>query len=553
MLRTLLAMLVVSAVACVGVIEDPAEIAAGDPMAKGPGGTATDGAPIYQRSGLRRLTQNELRSTIKDLTGVDPIANIGLLPDDSTPFDNDYTDQYPSGRLVAAAKTMAESVAAKVVDDAALFARLVVCTTADSACMTQFITTFGRRAVRHPLGQQEVAELAALAGQQPDFKTGVAVVIRTLLQDLEFLYLVERGSPAGPADLFRLNGWEVASRLSYLLWGSMPNDQLLDLAARDGLRSPADVRQAASRILAGTLGGMTVAKRARERVSRFHAMWLGYEQAPLPPAVASRMRAETNALVERVIFDKRTSWLDLFRSKESFVDDTLATFYGDGMTRPGSATPTWAPYGASKRQGILSHGTFLSVANGPAETSVTLRGKNVRNTLLCQEIAAPPPNLTLGGQPVDTTRSPEPGPNECRIDVIKRTTLSPGCAGCHNQMDLIGLGLERYDMTGKYRTTDDKKPTCRIAGEGQLQMEEGLKTFQGPAGLSELLVATQAKTLGRCLTSQFLRFATGREIRDDESRLVDTMDKTFQDGGLLFDDLLLAYVSSAGFGHRLVE
>src|SRR5262245_57240386 len=116
MLRKLLATLVVSTVACVGGIEDraedPGEVPAADPMAmqaggaaKGPTGPATQDAPIYQRSGVRRLTQTELRSTIKDLTNVDPIANLGLLPDDSTPFDNDYTEQYPSARLVEAAKT----------------------------------------------------------------------------------------------------------------------------------------------------------------------------------------------------------------------------------------------------------------------------------------------------------------------------------------------------------------------------------------------------------------------------------------------------------------
>src|SRR5262249_16047437 len=143
-------------------------------------------------------------------------------------------------------------------------------------CLQPFITTFGRRALRRPLGTDEAAELQALAGTEPDFFDGVALVIRALLQDAEFLYRIEIGTPTDKSGVMRLNGWEMATRLSYLLWGTTPSDELLTVAADDGLKAPDAVATTAKRMLSGGLGGSTAYARAKGQVSRFHAMWLGY-------------------------------------------------------------------------------------------------------------------------------------------------------------------------------------------------------------------------------------------------------------------------------------
>src|SRR5262249_8531144 len=151
------------------------------------------------------------------------------------------------------------------------------CATQDAACLNLFITNFGRRALRRPLQPAEIAQFAALATREKDFYVGVGQVLQAMLSDWELLYRVEIGTPAGSPDLLRMSSWEMASRLSLLLWGTTPSDDLLALAEKDALRSPAEVGKTAKAMLDGTLGGSTWGQRARDRVNRFHAMWLGYD------------------------------------------------------------------------------------------------------------------------------------------------------------------------------------------------------------------------------------------------------------------------------------
>jgi hypothetical protein len=251
------------------------------------------------------------------------------------------------------------------------------------------------------------------------------------------------------------------------------------------------------------------------------------------------MEAESNALIERVVFDDKTAWLDVFRSKETFVDDTVARHYG--LPSPGTAAK-WVPYGTTGRQGLLSHGTFLSVAGKFNDTSPTQRGILIRERLLCQHIPPPDPSMMVN---VD---EPPKGDAVCKYDRYAMHRAG-GCAACHSLMDPVGFGLENYDTTGKYRATEPNLPQCRIAGQGELV---GVGAFRGPAELANLLL--QTGELDRCAVAQLYQFASGRKEQNaDDKAFIDLLTRRFRDKSHRFDELLLEYVAQPAFGYRIVE
>ena len=214
--------------------------------------------------------------------------------------------------------------------------------------------------------------------------------------------------------------------------------------AASGALATADGRRAAAR-------QMLADPRGQRRVQQFHAFWLAYDQLPLAPEMAGPMRAETDALVARVVFERKGDYFDLFRSTETFVTDALATHYG--LPAPGSTSGAWVSYGASPRRGILSHGTLLAAGAKFDDTSPTLRGVFVRNRLFCQTIPPPPPTVAVD-EPPPVTSSP------CKVDRYAEHR-SGGCATCHNQTDPIGFGLENYDRTGRLPHRRQGQPAVR--------------------------------------------------------------------------------------------
>jgi len=488
--------------------------------------------------GMRRLTRYEFDNTLRDILLDDTRPASSLLPEDPrTPFDNDYTMQAPSQPLVESIEILAKEAAERLVADPERMAAVVGCSpsgTTDEACMRSFVEDFGRLALRRPLAAAEVDEYVALglqyAGLGEDFDIGVEVVVRTLLQDAEFVYRVEIGTPVdGMPGVFRLTPYEVASRLSYFVWGSTPDSSLLDDAEAGLLDDAEGIREAAAAMLADG--------RARTHVDRFHSLWLGYAELPHAPEITNAMRRETGALVERVVFDEQSSWLDLFTADETWLDATLAEHYGLPAPQGGEG---WVAYGDSGRMGILSHGAFLSVASSVMDTSPTKRGKLVREQLLCQDVPPPPPDVDADNPPAQET-------GECKIDRYAQHRVG-SCAECHAQMDFIGFGLENYDSAGRYRTHDLDAPECTIDGEGELV---GYGTFNGPAGLAQLLVDNEL--LHGCVAQQLYRFALGRELDTEDLPFVNTLITNFPEHGYRFDELVLDIVSEQAFSYRREE
>jgi len=507
--------------------------------ANGGSGQVSVGATVYGPTGLHRLSRIEYDNTLADLLGDNSRSGFAALPEDvNDPFDNDFSTQIVSGALIGSAETLAAGAAARLLADTTKRNTLVGCTPSgagDQACLESFVRAFGRRAFRRPLTEDEVSGhlgLSAYATETNDFYVGVELVLRAILQDPSFLYRVEIGTAVqGKNGLYALDDYEIGARLSYFLWGSTPSDRLLDMAAAGALSTDSGRRAAATELLADPRGV--------ERVKQFHAFWLAYDQLPLTADMASAMRRETDALVARVVFERRGDYFDLFNATETFVNDMLATHYG--LTPPGSTTGAWVSYGSGPRRGILSHGTLLAAGAKFDDTSPTLRGVFVRNRLLCQVIAPPPPTVAVDEPPASTTAG------ACKVDRYA-AHRSGGCANCHNQTDPIGFGLENFDRTGAYRTADKDNPQCTISGDGEVV---GLGTFNGPAGLADLI--TGSGNLESCLVTQLYRMALGRRESPGDMPVLAKLTDGFKQGGRKFDELLVEVIADPAFIHRQLE
>lgn len=494
-------------------------------------------------SGLRRLTAAEHDATLRDLLGDEMGDSVLFLPEDlRTPFDNDYTEQEPAQSLVSGAYLLASDAAARLTADPVRLAEVVGCTPTgpdDAACFESFIRDFGRRAFRRPLTEAEVSayvELLDFAVERGDFAAGVEAALRTILSAPSFLYRVEIGEPVdGAPDVFALRDYEVATRLSYFLWGTTPSDELLDDADAGRLRSREDVRAA--------LSWMMEDERALDRITRFHALWMGYEQLPGEYDLAVAMETENRALMQRVIFDEKRPWQELIRSEETFVGDMLAEHYG--IPLPGSDEPVWTSFGESGRKGLLSSGSFLSIGQKFGDTSPTQRGLLIRTRLLCMDIPPPDPDLN-----VDVDEPPGDPEDQCKWDrYAAHRAEGTSCASCHELFDPIGFGLEAYGPLGELREHEPGRPECTIAGEGQISE---IGSFSGPGELADVLL--QSETVNRCVATQLYRFAMGRyELDETDERFIDAMDESIGEGDFRFDELVDTLVTSDAFLFRRTE
>ena len=487
---------------------------------------------------MRRLTRYEFDNAVRDILGDDSRPSQSLLPEEGrTPFDNEYVDQIVTQPLVESIEILSRVVAQDFVADSARRASVVGCEPSgsdDEACMREFVDSFGRLALRRRLTNTEVDEFVALAmayaNEGDDFFAGVEVVVRALLQDSEFVYRIELGTPVvEEPGVFALGSNEVASRMSFFLWGSTPDPALLDSAEAGTLDTADGVRAIAATMLQDP--------RARAHVDRFHSLWLGYSQLPHPPTLTTAMRTETAALLGRVIFDDASSWLDLFTSTETYLDDALAEHYGLPAPEGGEG---WVDYGSSGRMGLLSHGSFLSVASSVADTSPTKRGAFIRAQVMCMPVPPPPPDVM-------TDNPPQGEAGECKTEryAAHRTGT---CAACHEQMDYIGFGLENYDREGVFREHDDDLPQCEISGEGEVT---GIGDFVGPAGLAQLLVDNAV--LENCVTQQLFRYAMGRPATPEDAPYLTALRQGFQAADFRFDALMIEVVGNEAFRYRRQE
>jgi hypothetical protein len=460
---------------------------------------------------LRRLTRTEYNNTVRDLLAdtSDPAAKFSL--DDTVgPLLNNVASAV-NALMAEQYRDAAETLAARAVTNLTQLLPCNPATAGEDACALQFIQTFARRAFRRPLAQVEVAVFQTLAanvysdiGTKADFTTRIRVVLSAILQAPSFLYRPQMGVPLmDGSGSVQLDDYEVATRLSYFLWASTPDDALLAAADAKKLSSQQGVATEVNRLIAD-------AKFART-VESFHTQWLGLDElrtltkdAVVYPAFGEPLRqamwADVTMFVDDVVVKGDGLLSTLFSAPVAFVTPASAPLYG--VAYPGTGTePLKVQLPAGERAGLLTQPGFLAVHANPNQGSPIKRGLAVRERLLCQGLPAPPP---------DVPAPPAPRPGATTRERFAAHTSVAACAGCHTLMDPIGFGLENYDGIGKYRTIEEGRPvdsSGELTGAGSASGK-----FNGVVELAGRLA--RSEELRSCVTSVWFRYALGRAADD---------------------------------------
>jgi hypothetical protein len=522
---------------------DPSQPGPSPPGVSPPGPAGACTAVSVGPGKWRRLTTLQYRNTVRDLLGLDADTSAFLLDTTTGPFaantllppQSSDIDHYDGAAATLAGRAIADLPKLLACDPGAI---------GQDACANKFIDNFGARAYRRPLTGEERVGLAAVyaTGKEESFTAGIRLVVQAILQSPSFLYLTEFGAGTGGAR--QLTGYEVASRLSYVLWNTMPDSALFSAAAMGALDTPEGVRAEADRLLTHP--------RLAEAVSSFHAQLLGTVKLAQEGVVSRNPTRypEFNAALRAAMIDESNRFVAyLFTKGDGTVRSLLsATFsFPSGPLAQLYGAPPMGPDGRvdftdGTRHGILTQAGFLA-AEPPIETAfqAVLRGKSVRFNLLCQDVPPPPMGVDFS--------LPPGAENMSQQQLLRAHQVNPSCRPCHQLMDNIGFGLENYDAIGRYR---GKAPDgSALDASGELLGTD----VDGPfANVKELTTKlAQSQDVRRCMARQWFRFALGREPTDVDRCSLAALEEAFVAGGGDVRRALVALVSSDVFRYRRGE
>lgn len=504
--------------------------------------TPDEALDIPATTAIPRLSRREVDATVFEVFGIEGAAERFLPEDPRTvvdpetgveieTFDTYVGSKDPSVVFIEGLEAMALDVARDFSEDTEGVASIAGCSPSgdwDPTCLRSLIESLGLRLWRRPLGAEEVDVLLAAAtefGEEGGHAFAVRMVAQSLLQSPEFAYHHELGVDAGDGLRF-LDNYELVSRMAFTLWGQGPSVELLEMAGSADFDDETLLAVALE-----TVGD----PRAEEQMRSFHELWLRYDELLVTDAdLAADMRAESDALVDRVLLDDTARWTSLLTSTETFVTPSLAEHYGLEEI-PGS--PGWVAYGDDGRAGLLSHGSFLSLSSTQgSETLPSRRGSMLSQRIVCQSVPPPPDD-------VDIDDGVEVGEDECKIDGYEAHRDAGGaCAGCHALIDPLGFGFERYDGLGRYREVEPDKPQCAIEGAGEVAAQP----FSGPREFAAVLESEGVAA--RCAVKQLGRFAT--RSTTDRDDLVDRLAESFESDDENFRTLMIAVVTDPTFRYR---
>jgi hypothetical protein len=495
---------------------------------------------------LRRLTAEQYANSVRDVLGshitvpdrIDPDERAsGLLSVGST-----FAGITPSGfeKYEAAATVIAKQALDVEHRNALMPCEPSSATSSDDACARQLIEQVGRRLFRRPLEPDEIesrVELAANAtGVLGDFHQGLELALASLLVSPDFLFRVETSEPdPADADRLRLTAATIASRLSYWLWNSTPDEELLALAQSGELLDPDQLAAQVDRLLDSPRAEAGIRALFSDMYDfREFDDGLVAKDSTLFPAYTESVAADAQEQTLRTIVDhlaEDRDYRQLFTTRRSFLTRELGQLYRVPVVSVGG----WEAHTFgedSVRAGLLSHASILALYSHPGRSSATLRGKFVREVLLCQDVPTPPANIDFSI--VENTT----GELRTARERLERHVVDGACAGCHSRMDPIGLALENFDAMGVFR---EQENGVTIDPSGDL---DGT-AYDGPVGLGEALSAHPQ--LGPCLVRTLFRYAMGRDPVDSEEPLLVFLGQRFSEAGFRVRDLVQAMVRSDGF------
>lgn len=490
---------------------------------------------------LMRLTNREYDDTVHDL--------LGDTTQPATQFASDRDPTFEFRRAGDLAEqdatlleTAAESLAAAAVPT--LNTLLPCASTGGDSCAQQFIAQFGARAFRRPLASPEASRLMALytTGRTTlnlAFPDAISLLIEAMLQSPQFLYHWEvspTDAPVYNGSVLQLGTYTIASRLSYFIWGSMPDDALFAAAASGELNTVAGVTTAARRLLADP--------RARGTVSSFFSDWLALDglaarakdttlYPQYTPALQAAMLAETSTFVQSVVFDGDGRWSTLLGAPYSYIDQSLGTLYGAPVMGTGAQRTM---LNASQRAGFLTQASFLALTGTTEGSDPPRRGQAILTKLMCRPLPPPPANV------------PPPAPASAGGTTRQRFTthdMNPCAQGCHTTMDPIGFAFENYDGIGGYRTTDNGLP---VDASGFVSIDGATQSFDNAIGLVQVL--TKSSQVRQCFSTEWARYALDRPDTPDDQASLAAVALAFSQDTAGVQDLMTAVTTMRSFRYR---
>ena len=527
--------------------DGPSGGAAGGADPNGVGSTASGLCGDIGAVSIHRLNSAEYDNTVHDLLGDTsrPAAASFPVDDTSYGFDNNGDVLSISPLLLEAYNNAAQALAQSAVTGPDR-ARIMTCDGSGGAdaCAHAILAPLAKKAWRRPVTDQEVAELAAMVGvatsHGDSFDVGIQLAIQALLASPNFIYRTEIDPDPASAAPHALDDYELASRLSYFLWSTMPDDALF--ASADAKKLTGDPQE-----LGRQVDRMLADPRAQELTDRFAMQWMTAGFEGVKPATATfpewgddlraAMLAETHDYMRSFLFED-VSFLDMIDAKYTYADARLATHYG--LTGAFGATTTKVALDpATHRGGILTHGSILTLTSIVNRTSPTRRGRWVLTNLLCDPPPPPPGNVPpLPPQPAGTTLR----------QILEQHRQNPTCAACHTKMDPIGLGMENYDGVGAWRTEDKGQ---RVDATGQLTSSTSADGphFDGVLELEPLIKADPR--FATCVTSKVFAYATGRAPAGDaDTCRMKALTDAFKGKSYRMKDLVKTIVMDPAFRMR---
>jgi hypothetical protein len=514
--------------------------------AGGTGGVLPPGTDAPGHATFRRLSRFEYDNTVRDLLG-DTSGPAKNFPPDSDSGKSGFkiggtVSAVDASRLLEASEAMAATAVTKL-------ATLLPCqpvptaAPAQDACAKTFITTFGKRAFRRPLTADEATGLNTFYAAQrtagTDFANSLRMVISALLMSPQFLYRweVTPKTVVREGGLVRFNSWEMASRLSYLIWGSMPDDKGFELAEKNQLATPDQIEQEARRLLQDKT-------RAKQVIADFFTQFLGIvelKSATKDPkvypvynaALAETMAAETTAFAANAVIDGDGKLATVFTSSDSFIDGNLGKLYGMTGVTATALTPT--KLNASQRAGILTLGAYLTEHASSDESNPVRRGKVIAERVVCTE-PPPPPDVVPQIKPMD--------PKVSVRERYEEHDKDPCAAACHQLFDPIGFAFENYNGIGAWQDMDGGKP---VNAKSVLTLDNQQKSFNNAIELQRLFA--QSPQVSDCITRQFVRYALRRRETQGDEPAIEAVLSGFEKSGNL-RELMVGLAKSRLFTHR---
>jgi hypothetical protein len=495
---------------------------------------------LVKQGALHRLNRREYNATVRDLLGT-RLRPAESFPEDpvGSNFDNEGDALSISPSLTkyyyTAATKLADEVASKD------FLAVTQCKqVTDTACLDTYIAAFGLRAWRRPLTAAErksILEIStkATAGSSSPNAEFLRQTITQFLVSPYFIFRIELDDAPSSKAVRKLNAYELASRLSYFLWSSMPDDRLLSAAADGSLLK--------DEVIAAKVKEMLQDPRSSALIDGFAEIWLAINKsrnvvldAKLFPKFSTRIR---DAMVQetRLFFQEYlTKELDIntmLTSDFTFLNDELASYYG--LPAPNSKTHVRAALQANTRNGLLMQGSILSATSTEARTSIVKRGTFILGNILCRTPPDLPPGVTIDPLPEI------PDPSKTTRQILADHISKPACAGCHAIIDPPGFALEAFGPDGLARTTERGHP---VDSSGAFDGNE----FKGAMDFSELVQSSTA--FSECATRKMLSYAMGRGLTESDDLFVSSFIKKTKQTGRSFASLIEAVALSEAFRSR---